>query len=135
MLRSCFSPFSTCLYLSMMLANLRCEYYRVPQRYERLGRWINNQRLMFWKSMQKETSSMTSERVKMLDEVGFDWGHERRLTPGNSKKAPPKDGNSKKVLSKDGSSKKAPPKDGNSATAPPDQRSQSLTRKEEVRPS
>ena len=78
---------------------------------------------------------MTSERVKMLDEVGFDWGHERRLTPGNSKKAPPKDGNSKKVLSKDGSSKKAPPKDGNSATAPPDQRSQSLTRKEEVRPS
>lgn len=44
---------------------------KIPQKEGSLGRWVNNQRMFYAKRMKGEKSSLTDERIKLLDEVSF----------------------------------------------------------------
>jgi len=56
----------------------------VPTHYTsnpRLGRWVHTQRHQRRLMMKGKKSSMTEERVKKLDELGFNWGKRVSLAP------------------------------------------------------
>ena len=49
----------------------------VPQRYPanpKLGNWVSNQRSDYRMYQGGKPSSMTAERIRLLESVGFDWG-------------------------------------------------------------
>ena len=59
-----------------------CEYNRihgnclVPQKYPlnpSLGLWVKKQRAQYKNFLSSNTSSMTPERIELLDSVGFSW--------------------------------------------------------------
>ena len=45
----------------------------IPRTVPRLGDWVNNQRRLKKKYDNGERSSLTSERVRMLDDIKFQW--------------------------------------------------------------
>jgi hypothetical protein len=45
----------------------------IPRTVPRLGDWVNNQRRLKKKYDNGERSSLTSERVRMLDDINFQW--------------------------------------------------------------
>ncbi|KAL9186959.1 hypothetical protein ACHAXT_010679 [Thalassiosira profunda] len=45
----------------------------VPQKEGALGRWVNNQRQFYSRKLKGEKVSLTDERVRQLDELGFVW--------------------------------------------------------------
>ena len=45
----------------------------IPRNVPRLGDWVNNQRRLKKKYDKGEQSSLTSERVGMLDDINFEW--------------------------------------------------------------
>ena len=50
--------------------------YLVPQRYPanpKLGKWVSNQRSDYRMYQGGKPSSMTAERIRVLESVGFDW--------------------------------------------------------------
>jgi hypothetical protein len=52
----------------------------VPKRYSvnpKLGVWVSKQRTLYRKSTEENATSLTAERVRALDGIGFDWGRSR----------------------------------------------------------
>jgi hypothetical protein len=56
------------------------------KRAQALGRWITEQRRQkgMWDEGGPEASSLTAERIEMLDRLGFEWGRPRRGRDGRS---------------------------------------------------
>jgi hypothetical protein len=49
----------------------------VPNRYSikpKLGTWVMNQRARYKNNTKEKSASMTAERIRALDGIGFDWG-------------------------------------------------------------
>ena len=52
----------------------------VPQQYSanpKRGSWVPNQRWGYRNKMEEESTSMTAERIRALNGIGFDWGTSR----------------------------------------------------------
>ena len=50
---------------------------RMPRRYAanpKLGRWVSRQRCEYRKKREGKSSPMTEERIRALNDIGFDWG-------------------------------------------------------------
>jgi hypothetical protein len=56
------------------------------KRAQALGRWITEQRRQkaMWDEGGPAASSLTAERIEMLDRLGFEWGRPRRGRDGRS---------------------------------------------------
>eukprot|EP00584_Thalassiosira_punctigera_P012125 CAMPEP_0172558152 /NCGR_PEP_ID=MMETSP1067-20121228/77533_1 /TAXON_ID=265564 ORGANISM="Thalassiosira punctigera, Strain Tpunct2005C2" /NCGR_SAMPLE_ID=MMETSP1067 /ASSEMBLY_ACC=CAM_ASM_000444 /LENGTH=536 /DNA_ID=CAMNT_0013347441 /DNA_START=40 /DNA_END=1646 /DNA_ORIENTATION=- len=63
-------------------------HFNVPQKEGSLGRWVNNQRLFYSKRAKGERTSLTDERVKTLDDMGFEWRVKSRLPATFQNKKP-----------------------------------------------
>jgi hypothetical protein len=52
-------------------------HFLVPNRYSanpKLGKWVSTQRTLHRKNTEEKATSLTAERVRALDGIGFDWG-------------------------------------------------------------
>jgi len=58
----------------------------IPRNVPRLGDWVNNQRRLKKKYDKGERSSLTSERVGMLDDINFEWNSRTPIVGTESKK-------------------------------------------------
>ena len=62
------------------LAAYRAEtgHCNVPKRYGPLGNFVNKQRQLHRKHMEGQTSSLTPERIQVLEQLGFQWSIDAR---------------------------------------------------------
>jgi len=52
---------------------------------KQIGRWVNNQRQFYRKRVEGETSSLTEDRIKSLEELGFVWSMKKPVSEGRAK--------------------------------------------------
>ena len=63
------------------LAAYRAEtgHCNVPRRYGPLGNFVNKQRQLHRKHLEGQTSSLTPERMQLLEQLGFQWSADARV--------------------------------------------------------
>ena len=63
------------------LAAYRAEtgHCNVPRRYGPLGNFVNKQRQLHRKHLEGQTSSLTPERIQVLEQLGFQWSVDARV--------------------------------------------------------
>ena len=63
------------------LAAYRAEtgHCNVPKRYGPLGNFVNKQRQLHRQHLEGQTSSLTPERMQVLDQLGFQWSADARV--------------------------------------------------------
>lgn len=57
----------------------------VPQKTGQLGKWVNNVRQEYRKKELGRKSSLTKERIKQLDDIGFQWVASKGVSRKNDK--------------------------------------------------
>ena len=75
-------------FLSICLIQEKFGHVKVPAKggeYDKLASWMKTQITQYRNSKEGKMPALSQERIKLLDEIGMNWGEKRKITPWDAR--------------------------------------------------